>query len=279
MGFHRARNLPSWRKVALGTWRPPRNPTAYGSLDLDCERAVAFIQALRARTGERITLTHLVGKAAALAIAAVPEVNGFASFGRLMLRDTIDIFFQVAFFEGSQSHRDAKPHADANLAGAKVRDADKKSVVEIARELREKSEALRSRGVAPTATVARTLKRLPGPLGSIAMRAAELLTYDAGMDLTPLGIPEDPFGTCMVTNVGVFGIREGHAPLISYARSPLLLTLGELREAPAASHGQLVVRKQVTIGVAFDHRVMDGYHAGVLSRRFTEAFADPERYF
>ena len=278
MGFHRARNLPSWRKVALGTWRPPRSPTAYGRLNLDCERAEAYIRSLRAQTGERVTLTHLVGKAAALAIAAVPEVNGFASFGRLMLRDTIDIFFQIAFFDGSPSMKDPGPRSDANLAGAKVRNADKKSVVEIARELREKSEALRVRGEAPTAMVARTLKHLPGPLAAVAMRAAELITFDAGVDLKPLGIPEDPFGTCMVTNVGVFGIPEGHAPLISYARSPILITLGELREAPAVHEGQVVVRKQVTLGVTFDHRVMDGYHAGVLARRFSEAFADPERH-
>jgi pyruvate/2-oxoglutarate dehydrogenase complex dihydrolipoamide acyltransferase (E2) component len=45
------------------------------------------------------------------------------------------------------------------------------------------------------------------------------------------------------------------------------------------SEGQLAVRKQVTIGVAFDHRVMDGYHAGVLARRFSDAFANPEKFF
>jgi len=32
----------------------------------------------------------------------------------------------------------------------------------------------------------------------------------------------------------------------------------------------------VKIGVAFDHRVMDGYHAGVMSRRFQEIFAEPD---
>jgi pyruvate dehydrogenase E2 component (dihydrolipoamide acetyltransferase) len=278
MGFHRARNVPSWRKVALGTWKPPRNPTAYGRLDIDCEPAVAYIEALRAQTGERVTLTHLAGKAAALAIAAVPEVNGFASFGRLMLRDTIDIFFQVAFTDGSPSMSSASPGTGANLAGAKVRNADKKSVLAIASELRERTEALRSRGEAPTAKIARAMKRLPAPLVSATMRAAELVAYDAGIDLTPLGIPDDPFGSCMVTNVGVFDIREGLAPLISYARVPLLLTLGALREAPAISERQVVVRRQVAIGVAFDHRVMDGYHAGVLARCFSDAFANPEKY-
>jgi pyruvate/2-oxoglutarate dehydrogenase complex dihydrolipoamide acyltransferase (E2) component len=278
MGFHRARNLPAWRKVALGTWGPPRSPTAYGSIDLDCERASAYIEALRASTGERVTLTHLVGKAAALAIAAAPEVNGFASFGRLMLRETVDVFFQVAFFDHpTHPEPGIRTRSDANLAGAKVSDADKKSVVEIARELREKAEALRLRGESPTARIASAMKRLPGPLASVAMRAAEFVTFDAGFDMTPFGIPEDPFGSCMVTNVGVFGIREGHAPLIPYARVPIILTLGALRAAPAVDEGKLVVRRQVTIGVAFDHRVMDGYHAGMMARRFTDAFAEPDR--
>jgi pyruvate/2-oxoglutarate dehydrogenase complex dihydrolipoamide acyltransferase (E2) component len=52
-----------------------------------------------------------------------------------------------------------------------------------------------------------------------------------------------------------------------------------LREAPAVDAGKLVVRRQVTIGVAFDHRVLDGYHAGVMARRFNDAFADPEKMF
>ena len=261
----------------MSSWGPPRTPTAYGSLDLDCEDMVRSIERLRARTGETVTLTHVVGKAAALAIAAAPEVNGFASFGRLMLRDTVDVFFQVAFFD-----RPADPgsravvRADANLAGAKVRDADKKSVVQIARELREKAEALRSRADAPTAQVARALKRLPAPLTSVAMRAAELLTYDAGFDLTRLGVPDDPFGSCMITNVGVFGIREAHAPLIPYARVPIVLTLGAMREAPVVRAGAVVVRRIVTLGVAFDHRVMDGYQAGAMARRFSEVFDAPD---
>lgn len=78
-----------------------------------------------------------MGKAAALAIAAVPEVNGYASFGRLMLRETVEIFFQVAFFDGSRSTNERSPRAAANLSGTKVRNADNKSVVDIARELRE----------------------------------------------------------------------------------------------------------------------------------------------
>lgn len=281
MPFHRASKLSAWRKVALVTWDAPHGPTAYGSLELECDRALAYIDALRVRTGERVTLTHLVGKAAATAIAAAPEVNGFASMGRLMLRESVDVFFQVAFFDegGRVSQGERATRRDANLAGAKVRRTDEKSVAEIARELREGAHALRERGDAPTAKVARTMSRLPGPVVALATRVSAFLSYDLGVDMRRLGLPDDPFGSCMVTNVGVFGIREGYAPLIPYARVPIILTLGAVRDAPTVHDGVVTVRKVVTIGVAFDHRVMDGYHAGVMAKRFEAAFADPESAF
>src|SRR5580692_4490020 len=97
--FRAAAKLPAWRKLALGTWGAPSSPAAYGVLDLDCENALAWAARTRERTGEKITLTHIVGKAAAMAIASAPETNGFASLGRLMLRSSVDIFFQVAFFD------------------------------------------------------------------------------------------------------------------------------------------------------------------------------------
>ena len=80
----------------------------------------------------------------------------------------------------------------------------------------------------------------------------------------------------MVTNVGVFGIEMAWAPLIPYARTPLCITLGAIRTAPSVVGDAIVPRKRVSIGVVFDHRVMDGYHAGVMARRFEEIFADPD---
>jgi 2-oxoacid dehydrogenases acyltransferase (catalytic domain) len=268
--------LPTWRKVALGAWSAPRDPTAYGTLDLDCEAALAYLDELRQRSGEKVTLTHLVGKAAAMAIAEAPEVNGFVSRGRLVLRDTVDVFFQVAFFDGDKSKKREKgARSDANLAGAKVREVDRKSLAAIARELRERAEAIRQRGDAETAKASQTMARLPGPLVGAAARLGSFLSYDLGLDLRRFGIPFDAFGSCMVTNVGVFGINVGHAPLFPLARVPIIMTLGSVHDAPAVMDGKVVVRKRVNIGVAFDHRVMDGYHAGVMAKRFEQVFADP----
>ena len=108
MSFRRLENVPAWRAMAVHAWDAPRDPTVYGVIDVDATNSLAFIEKLRAETGAKITLTHLVGKAAAVAIAARPEVNAIIRRGRIYVRDSVDIFFQVAFDGGE------------NLAGAKV---------------------------------------------------------------------------------------------------------------------------------------------------------------
>jgi pyruvate dehydrogenase E2 component (dihydrolipoamide acetyltransferase) len=276
--FRSAANLPAWRKLALGAWGPPTSPTAYGVLDLDCENALAWAARARDATGEKITLTHLVGKAVAVAIASAPETNGFASLGRLMLRSSVDVFFQVAFFDHDHAlprGTEAATRRDANLAGAKVDGADVKSVVAIARELRERSQAIRTRAHDETVRATKLIGSFPGPLTSVAARLGAFLSFDVGLDLSRFGIPFDPFGSCMVTNVGVFGIEGAWAPLVPFSRTPICVTLGAVHEVPAVVEGAIVARRHVSIGVAFDHRVLDGYHAGVMARRFEAVFARP----
>lgn len=277
--FRRAERVPAWRKLAMSTWGPPGSPTAYGALDLDCERALDWVGRARAASGEKVTLTHLVGKAAASAIATAPEANGFTSYGRLMLRETVDVFFQVAFFDRdaqTADKTDTEARRDANLAGVKVRQADQKSVVEVARELRERAQTIRERGKDKTVRATKMMAGMPGPLRSMAARFGAWLSFDVGWNLSGLGIPFDPFGSCMVTNVGSFGIEMAWAPLIPYARTPICITLGAVRTAPTVVGTEIRARRRVSLGVAFDHRVMDGYHAGVMSRRFHEIFADPD---
>ncbi len=277
--FHAPDRLPAWRKLALSTWSAPSSPAAYGVLDLDCEAVLGWVERARAASGEKITLTHVVGRAIALAIASAPETNGFASMGRLRLRETVDVFFQVAFFDAEEKAAGAgegRTRKDANLAGAKVARADAKGVAEIARELRERAEAIRTGGADPTVRAGKRMGGVPSLLRGAVARLGAFLSFDLGMNLGALGIPFDPFGSCMVTNVGTFGIEMAWAPLIPYARTPLCLTVGAVRPAPTVAGDAVVVRRRVKIGVAFDHRVMDGYHAGVMSRRFQAIFDDPD---
>jgi pyruvate/2-oxoglutarate dehydrogenase complex dihydrolipoamide acyltransferase (E2) component len=254
-GFRPVSKLSTWRKLALHTWEAPNDPTVHGMLDIDATEALAFIKELRERSGAKVTITHLVGHAIAKSIAARPEVNAIVRFGRIYQRETIDVFFQVAF-EGGE-----------NLAGHKVDRADQKSIVEMARELSEGAGHVRS-GKAENVKASKKFSKLPSALLGLMVKATEVLTYDLGLDLRSLGVPYDGFGSAMVTNVGSFGLTMGLPPLVPFSRCPLLLLVGEVTEKPVVKEHEIVARPVLPIGVTFDHRLLDGYQAGILAKTF-----------
>src|SRR5262249_13729720 len=124
--------LLGWRRVAVHAWRPPRDPSVYAIVDVPVQGALAYIDQMREATGTHVTVTHMVARAVALGIRAFPQLNGIVARRRIMLRQSVDIFIQVA----TQGGRD--------LSGFKIVHADEKPVAEIAREVADRVELLRT---------------------------------------------------------------------------------------------------------------------------------------
>lgn len=261
--FRRQDDLPSWRKIALHTWRDAGDPSVYGTLECDMTEALPYLAALREKTGVKTTPTHLVAKAVANAIAEHPDVNGIVCGRRLYLRDTVDIFLQVAIDGGK------------DLSGAKITDVDRKTVAELAAELAVKADKLRKHQDKEIEHTQKMMKRTPNFLVTPMLRIMSWLTYNLGLDLSRLGIPHDQFGSAMVTSVGMFGLSNGLAPLIGWAHTAMLLLVGEVQKKAVVVDDQLAVRPMLTLGATFDHRVMDGWHASVLAKSVKDTIENP----
>ena len=121
--LQRKRDLSSFRKIAIGTWRPTFDPTVYGTLELKMDRAMDYIAEFRRVTGRRLTVTHLLARAAAEALRRQPDANAVLRFNKIYLRKRIGIFMQVA----TTDLGDGK----ADLSGVTVYDAADKSLAEI----------------------------------------------------------------------------------------------------------------------------------------------------
>ena len=52
------KDVSSFRKIAIGTWRTTYDPSVYGTMELRMEKAVKYIEAFRARTGRHSDATH-----------------------------------------------------------------------------------------------------------------------------------------------------------------------------------------------------------------------------
>src|SRR5215470_5723018 len=85
----------SFRRMAAAMWRSPSDPSIYGSMDVDATAALGFLR--DHGSGVKLTVTHLVARAVALALRDQPEINAKVRFwGRLEKRATVDIFVTVA---------------------------------------------------------------------------------------------------------------------------------------------------------------------------------------
>lgn len=246
-------------------WHAPDDPQIYGALDVEAAPTQAFVERARA-AGHHVTPTHLVGRALAHALVAVPDLNVRIRRGRAQPRETVDVFFITAVASGH------------DLSGVKIANVPGKSVLEVATELRERSQAMKRGDDRDFTRTKRLMDGLPPALLRGALRVSAFLTEDLGLDLPPLALRREPFGSAMVTSVGMFGLPQGFAPLAWMYDVPLLVLVGEITPRAVVVDGHVEARPVLPITATIDHRYVDGWHVSRAMAAFREYLAAPERF-
>jgi pyruvate/2-oxoglutarate dehydrogenase complex dihydrolipoamide acyltransferase (E2) component len=262
-----------FRKVAMGTWRVAKDPSVYGYMEVDVTRSLEMIEDYSRKKGVRVTLTHLVGKAVAHCLNQRPEINGMIRGSRIYLRDNVTLFFQVNI-----PGKGPDKVKEATLSGCTVENAENLSSAEIADKIQKKVELIRSHKDPEFSKNMDMFKFIPWFLCGWYLDLASFLIYGLNWDLNFLGLPRDPFGSVMITNVGSLGIDVAYAPLCPYTRVPLLVTVGAVKKKPWVVDDQIQIRQIMSVTVTFDHRMIDGIHAAKLSEEFKKCFENPEDF-
>jgi 2-oxoisovalerate dehydrogenase E2 component (dihydrolipoyl transacylase) len=81
-------------------------------------------------------------------------------------------------------------------------------------------------------------------------------------------------GTFSITNVGVFGVDTG-TPILPPGEAAILV-FGAIRELPWVHKGKVKVRNVTTLGLSFDHRIIDGELGSKFLRDVGAFLSDPE---
>lgn len=172
--------------------------------------------------GVRISYTDILIVAAARALLDNPIVNSSIINNELVTWEDINIGMAVALEEG--------------LIVPVIRDADKKSLIEISREASSLADKARSGALLPDDVAA---------------------------------------GTFTITNLGAFGGGWGFGtPIINQPQSAILGT-GAIVERAVVREGKVVVAPVMTYSFTFDHRVIDGLPAARFMARVTELLENP----
>lgn len=255
-----------FHRWAAAQWRRPKDPTIYGATEVDMEPALAFLEKVREEWGVQVTVTHLVAKALAMAIARHPRTNAKVRFwGKLEQRKTIDITVLIAGAGG----RDLSAH--------RLIAADEMPLRQLATEVMEASQLIRRDQDPKFQQTKLLMDKLPWWMMRPFLTLASLSMNELYLDLSKLGLPADLFGVGMVTSLGMHGVDEAYAPLTPISRIMVDLLLTRVRPRPwVTESGELEVRRTLKICGTFDHRVIDGIQAARLCQELNSLLADPE---
>ena len=261
-----ARRVQGWRKLAGAAWGRPSDPQFFGDLELDAGALLSYIEDVRRLSGVHLTMTHLIGRAVAHGLVAVPKLQVRLAHGREYPRDSVDVFFIVSS-EGGQ-----------DLTGVKIHDADRKSAIEIAGEVTRRCATIQAGSDPDLGRSKAMLSKLPPRALRAALHIGAWLTSDLNLDLSRLGMPRQAFGGAMITSVGMWGIGHAYSPLAHYYRVPLLVLVGAVRKAPVAVGDEVAVRSMLTLTATFDHRYVDGFHAAQFAEAVRSYCYAPSRF-
>src|SRR5580700_7472598 len=259
MSFH----MSLRRKIAIATWSAPKEGNIYGKISIDMSNVLKYIEYLRKVSGEKVTITHVIGRAAGLALAQCPDLNGRIFLGTYYPHDTVDLAFLVSL-EGGK-----------DLAKFKITEMDKKKTVEIARELREGAERLRKGEDQDFERPKALIKSLPTWLIRQILNITGYLTGCAGINISFFGMKKYPFGACIITSVGMFGLDEGFAPPTPFARVPIYLAIPEVKLKPVVVDNEIMIRPMLELTATIDHRFLDGHRGSMIAKMMKESLKNP----
>lgn len=181
-------------------------------------------EAFQKKNGEKLTFTPLFVQAVAKAIQDFPMINSSLDGNKIIVKEEINIGMATALPSG-------------NLIVPVVKNADKKSLPELAKEVND------------LATKARDNK---------------------------LKADETRGGTFTISNVGTFGSLMG-TPIINQPEAAILATgiIKKRAEVMEYEEGDKIeIRQMMMLSLSFDHRIVDGFLAGSFLRKLADNLED-----
>jgi pyruvate dehydrogenase E2 component (dihydrolipoamide acetyltransferase) len=261
-----------WRKIAMASWRRRRDPVIAATLDVEADPLLGYLEEVRGATGAHVTPMHLVGRAAAKVIEALPGLNGRVVFGSFLPSPTIDCFFVVSLRTDPVASTEA---TGTDLSGAVVRRVNEKPPWVIAQELADRASQIRH-DQDPQFKQSKTMvQSLPPMALRFVLDAIGFVTEGLQLPLSFMGLEARPYGSVVVSNVGTYGLDSAFAPVPPFCQVPTVMMVGAMTDKAVARGGQPVVRRMLPLSISLDHRFVDGYQAATMARIFREYLDNP----
>ncbi|MBN2281551.1 MAG: 2-oxo acid dehydrogenase subunit E2 [Candidatus Marinimicrobia bacterium] len=253
-----------WRKLSIAIYGAPLEGKVYGTYEVDVTDMMTYIQK-RKEEGVRLTVTQFVVAALGQALYYdAPEVNCYVRRGKIVYRDSADVFISVLKKSGN------------GQTGMVVKDSQNKTVTEIAESIDSRLEAKREGKEKGFFSLVSTLAKIPWPFRKMALKIITWWIFDMEFPVPGLKKQTSPFGSIMLTNIGTFGLKTGMVALFPIGKLPGVITMGRAEETAVVIDGEIQVRTMLPFTGTFDHRMVDGAQIGKLARAMQQRLKHPE---
>lgn len=263
--FTKVKKPSFFRKLACVTWDRARDPQIYGYMNVDMSSCLAFMDRYKKKHGHKLSVTHVILKAVALAYRKFPDLNVKVERNHLYRRNSIDVNLLVSSESGGE------------LSAIKLNNADKMTLAEIVGQVKKGAKGVRDDRGPDFQESKNIIKKLPVWISRIIVPVMSWLVNKRGMHFPGVGFPQDPFGTVIVTSVGMFGVETAFAPLPSIGRANAALLITEVKKKPWVEDDNIVVRPVMKLCCTLDHRVFTGYQGAMLSSEIKDILTNPKR--
>ena len=275
LNLKRIKNLTTYQKLSIGSWKNAKDPSIYSFQDLNYEKMKEFVEDMRKRRNLRITPTYTVAQAVSLVFAAHPRLNTLLRMGVLYQREKVNFSFLVAL--DAPASLPSAPAQPLNLSSCVVRDMGRLTLGGLYEVLGKKIQQTKSQQDEVVRVQDRLLRKIPTPLMGWFLDVSSFLLYT--LNIRWKGMPEDPFGSVMISNLGQMGIDNAYIPLVPYTKVPVVLAIGLLKPRPVVrGDGQVVAQDTLRVHYTIDHRYIEGKSLALMNRMVMFVFENPARW-
>ena len=256
------------KKLAIVCWSDPYGPEIYSKLKIRFSKALSMLERIKQTTGKHVTTTHLVCKAAAEVLKKFPKLNGKISFGNFVPYESVDVSCLVALDSGS------------DLGYLCYREADKKSLINIAEEADNRFTSVRSGKERNDYKKASSpFNFIPTCGGGIIIEVISFISVSLGISLPMFGVTKHAMGSVVITNIGMLGGSEVvYGPLPPMAKCPALIVVTNIKDEIFVNNGELFIDKGLTMCITLDHRFVNGVEASKAQNLLKRILEDPESF-
>ncbi len=249
--------MSSWRKVSVASWKPRGDSSVYAFEQVQVDQALEYCRE------SKINFYAFCMKALAKAVEMNPNINATVRRNRIYLREFVSVFFHVV-----------NPKSTDDLTGFVIKEPQTLGISNLNQRFEEEIATIK-KGVTQHDSSKRITARTPHFLVRPLLNLYARVAYVWNVNPRIFKMPKDAFGSVMLTAVGSLGASAALCPIAPYTHVPMVVSIGKIEERPVVESGEVVVRKMVTFGFTFDHRLNDGIHFTKLFKNFDECFANP----